>query len=91
MKDIIVGRVAEVIDPGTLDVEVTQVVRKNHDVYGRREKVRYNILQDRLRTWKDIRKKEFLEAILKGRGVMCLVIGRASDGRIEADVYALGL
>lgn len=90
MKDIIVGRVTDIIDPATLDVEVTQVVRKNHDVYRRKETVRFKILQDRLRVWKDIRKKEFLEAMLKGRGVMCLVIGRASDGRIEADVYALG-
>ncbi len=30
----------------------------------------------------------YIEALLKEKGVMCLVSGRDPQGRIEADVYA---
>jgi hypothetical protein len=90
MKDIIVGRVADVIDAETITLEVTQIVRNQNDKYGLQEKIRFKTLQHRLRTYGKIRTKGFAEALLKGNGVMCLVIGRDAHGSIEADVYALG-
>ncbi len=90
MKDIIIGRVTKVIDLETIDVEVTQIVRNRHHRYNPKEKIRFKSLQNKLETFKKIRTKRFVEAMLIGKGVMCLVIGRDPQGCIEADVYALG-
>ena len=90
MKDIIVGRVADVIDAETITLEVTQIVRNRYDKYEMQERIRFKTLQHRLRTFGKNRTKGFVEALLKGKGVMCLVIGRDAHGSLEADVYALG-
>jgi hypothetical protein len=90
MKDIIVGRVADVIDAETITLEVTQVVRNRYEKYEMQERIRFNTLQHRLRTLEKIRTKGFVESLLKGNWVMCLVIGRDAHGSIEADVYELG-
>jgi len=90
MKDIIVGCVTEVIDLETIKMEVTQIVRNNGHHYDIEEKVRFHGFEYRLQKWKAIPNKRFLEAILKGRGVMCLVGERDGQGYLEADVYPLG-
>ena len=79
MKDLIVGRVTEVIDQQTIGVEVTQIVRSRYLRYNAKEKIRFQTLQNRLNTLMKARTKGFIEALLKGKGVMCLVteIGRA--------------
>lgn len=89
MNDIVIGRVADVIDLETIDLEVTQIVRDRHDVYNSKENVRMKTFQHKLQSLRGIKNKGFFEALLKGRGVMCLIIGRDAHGRIEADVYVL--
>lgn len=89
MKDIIIGRVDNVIDFETIDVEVTQIVRSRHGVFKSKECVRLKTLHHGLRALKDIKNKGFIESMVKGKGVMCLVIGRDAHGCIEADVYVL--
>lgn len=89
MKDIIVGRVAEVIDAEIIDVEVTQVIRNRHDEYFQKEYIRAKAFLNGSSTYKNIKNKSFLEYQVKGKGVMCLVMGRDSHGCIEADVYTL--
>lgn len=90
MKDIIIGRVADVLDLETVDVEVTQIVRSNNGTYRPKENVRLKTLQHELHPVRGIRNIRFIEALLKGKGVMCLVIDRDARGSIEADVYTLG-
>lgn len=90
MKDIIVGRVTEVIDLKTLHVEVSQVVRNQSHTYASEENVRFHLLHNDPDTYREVRTKGFIEAILVGKGVMCLVRGRNPEGTVEADVYALG-
>jgi hypothetical protein len=90
MKDIIVGRVSDVIDAETITLQVTQVVRNRYGKYEKQEKIRFKTLQHSYRTFEKIGTKGFVEALLRGNGVMCLVIGRDAHGSIEADVYALG-
>lgn len=90
MKDIIVGRVTAVIDLETINVEVTQVVRNGGHHYYSEEKVRFHTLEYRLQKRRNVKHKGFLEAILKGKGVMCLVEERNAKGYLEADVYPLG-
>ena len=89
MKDIIIGRVGNVIDFETINVEVTQIVRSRQGVYNSEEKVRLKTLQHGLRSIKNIKNKRFIESMVKGKGVMCLIIGRDVHGCIEADVYVL--
>lgn len=89
MKDIIVGRVTEVIDLETINVEVTQIVRNICHQYDSEEKVRFHGFEYRLQKWNTFRNIQFLEAILKGKGVMCLVGERDAQGYLEADVYPL--
>lgn len=90
MKDIIVGRVTQVIDLETIQVEISQVVRNDSHYYASEEIVRLNSLQNKLDVYKKISTKGFIEATLVGKGVMCLVNGRNPEGTVEADVYALG-
>lgn len=90
MKDIIVGRVTDVIDLETIIVEVTRVIRNSGHHYEFEEKVRFHVLEYRLRKYRNWKDKKFLEDILKGKGVMCLVGERTSGGYLEADVYPLG-
>lgn len=89
MKDLIVGRVTEVIDFEIIDLEVTQIVRNNHDEYYDKEYIRAKALVNESNIYKNIQSKGFLEYLVKGKGVMCLVAGRDSLGCIEADVYPL--
>lgn len=90
MKDIIVGRVSDVIDAETITQEVTQVVQNRYDKYRMQERIRFKTLQQKFRAFGKNRSKRFVEVLLKGNGVMCLAIGRDVHGSIEADVYALG-
>lgn len=89
MKDLIVGRVTEVIDQETIGVEVTQIVRNRYLRYNAKEKIRFKTLQNRWNTLMKARTKGFIESLLKGKGVMCLVTGRSPDGYLEADVFSL--
>jgi hypothetical protein len=90
MKDLFVGLVTRVIDLETIRVEIRQIVRNKFDHYGTEEIIRFNSLQHRLDTYRKFTKKGFIEALLIGKGVMCLVNRRNSKGYLEADVYALG-
>jgi len=90
MKDILIGRVTDVLDLETIDVEVTQIVRNRYGEYNAKENVRFSILQHEMHPVKGIRNRKFIEVLLKGKGVMCLVNGRDARGCIEADVYSLG-
>lgn len=90
MKDIIVGRVTQVIDLETIQVEISQVVRNDSHYYASEEIVRLNSLQNKLDVYRKISTKGFIEATLVGKGVMCLVSRRNPEGTVEADVYALG-
>ena len=90
MKDVIVGRVTDVIDLETINVQVTQIVRNISHQYDSEEKVRFRGFEYRMQKWSAIPNKRFLNAILKGKGVMCLVGERDARGYLEADVYPLG-
>jgi hypothetical protein len=90
MKDIIVGRVTDVIDLETINVEVTQIVRNITHQYDSEEKVRFHGFEFSRNKWNAIPNKRFLNAILKRKGVMCLVGERDARGYLEADVYPLG-
>jgi tRNA A37 threonylcarbamoyladenosine biosynthesis protein TsaE len=90
MKDIIVGRVTAVIDLETINVEVTQIVRNAGHHYHSEETVRFHTLEYRLQKRRNVKNKGFLEAMLKEKGVMCLVWERDAHGYLEADVYPLG-
>lgn len=90
MKDIIVGLVKEVIDLKTISVEITQIVRNNSNAYDNIEKVVFKILQHELKPLININNLYYINHLLKGKGVMCLVNGRNTHGLIEADVYAFG-
>ena len=90
MKDIIVGCVKDVIDLRTIRVKVTQVVRNSGHRYRIEEKIRFHLLEYRLQKYRSGKNVRFLENLLKGKGVMCLVGERDGQGYLEADVYPLG-
>jgi hypothetical protein len=90
MKDLIVGRITNVIDTRRIAVEVMQVVRNYHHDYNAEEEIcikelRTNMLGALMRVSPNL----FLDPDLCGSGVMCLVQNRNSSGCIEADVYVL--
>lgn len=90
MKDIIVGCVKDVIDLRTIQVKVTRVVRNSGHRYRIEEKIRFHLLEYRLQKYRGGRNLRFLENLLKGKGVMCLISRRDPGGVLEADVYPLG-
>jgi hypothetical protein len=45
MKDIIVGRVTDVIDLETINLEVTQIVQNEGRHYNFEEKIRFHVLE----------------------------------------------
>jgi hypothetical protein len=90
MKDIIVGRVTDIIDLETISVKVTQIVRNLSNQYDSEEQVRFHGFEfHHWNMWNAIPNKRFLGAIPKGKRVMCLVGERDAQGRLEADVYPL--
>ena len=90
MKDLFIGLVTRVIDLETIQVEIRQIVRNRYGHYGAEETIRFHCLQNKLDTYKKFTAKGFIERMLVGKGVMCLVNGRNRKGYLEADVYALG-
>lgn len=90
MKDLIVGRITNVLDCQRIAVEVMQVVRNYHHDYDGEEEVHINELKtNMLGSLMRVSPNLFLEQDLAGSGVMCLVKNRHSSGCIEADVYVL--
>ncbi len=90
MKDIIVGRVSRVLDLETVAVEITKVVRHTGTPYHPQETVRIRSLEYRLQKWNRWTNVHFLDHMLTGKGVMCLVQERNAQGILEADVYPFG-
>jgi len=90
MKDIIVGRITDVIDLETINVKVIQIVRSIVHQFDSEEKVRFRgFAFHHLNMWHAIPNKRFLGGTLKGKRVMCLVGERDAQGCLEADVYPL--
>jgi len=90
MKDLIVGCVVDVIDLETIAVKVTQVVRNKNGSYNPKEIVQLETLHCGLNPVKNVKNLGYIEGLMKGKGVMCLVTGRNSHDCIKADVYAFG-
>jgi len=90
MKDIIMGRITDVIDFETINVEVTQIVRNIVHQYESEEKVRFHGFEYHpLKMWNSTPNKRFLGAIPEGKRVLCLVGKRDAQGYLEAIVYPL--
>ncbi len=90
MRDFIRGDVTQVVDGKTIEVKVTQIGRNNRYEYRGNERIHISEIKPFL----IVRKcgdawKPFLEQILLGKGITCLVHTRGPDGHIEGDVFLL--
>ena len=87
MADTIRGRVTDVVDGDTFDMEVTHADKKNTDEYNPEERVRIaGVDSPELDTEEGKKAKKSLEKKLSGKEVRCTVQTRDTYGRIVADV-----
>ncbi|MDH3258340.1 MAG: hypothetical protein OEM19_02615 [Deltaproteobacteria bacterium] len=90
MNDFIKGIVTNVIDGKTIEMDVTQIGRKNFFDYNKKEKVHVLGIRPFLyvinnhHSWKSL-----IEKILLGKGVTCVVNSRNADGEIAGEVFLL--
>lgn len=89
-NDFLIGNVLEILDDETFEMEVMRVGRKNRRAYGYEEKIHiHRLKQSEITTLIGPHPKPFLERMLKGKEVMCLVHSREPGGQIEADVFII--
>jgi hypothetical protein len=90
MKDFIRGSVKRIIDENSIEIEVTQIGRKNKYDYRGMEEVRVTDVKPFLISNKNgYCPKLVYEKILLGKDVTCLVDSRNSRGQIEGEVFLL--
>ena len=87
MNDILIGRVADVIGPETICLDV-QIVSGQTAAYGSREQVRLN-RGERSSQLGSMNRVSTAGALVTGNGVACMVHGRDTRGDLAADVYLL--
>lgn len=90
MRDFIRGCVKNVIDERSIEVEITQLGNRNRHTYRARERIHIAEIKPFLILKKNgYRWKPFLEKMLLGKEVSCLVNSRNPGGKIEADIFLL--
>jgi endonuclease YncB( thermonuclease family) len=87
-RDLIIGRVINVVDGDTFQMKVAMVGRNNRSKYGSTEYVRIDELKpvDSVSLTGE-RSKPILSKILKDRKITCVVNSRREDGMIEGVVF----
>lgn len=88
MKDILIGRIADIVEPETICLDV-QIVSGHAGTYRSREQVRLNRLERRSQLG-TMNRVHSIGELVRGNGIVCLIYGRDVRGEIEADVYLLG-
>lgn len=90
MRDFLRGYVMSVFDENAIEVEITHTGNKNRGTYNGKETIHITEIKPFLLLKKNgYRWKPFLEKMLLGKEVSCLVNSRTPEGEIEADVYLL--
>lgn len=90
MNDIIGGPVTNVIDGNTVELKVTRIGRRENGQYAGEERIRVKEIKPLLWVEQNDRdRKPFIEMILLGRDVTCLVSHRSPEGYIEGDLFLL--
>lgn len=89
-KDFLIGNVRYVLDGQTFDMEVTRTGKKNCYNYDLVERVHIHRLKaTELVSLIGPQTQPFLERMLTGNEVMCLVHSKNGNGQIEADVFII--
>lgn len=90
MNDFIGGNVKNVIDGDTVELKVTRIGGNENIQYGEEEKIRIKEIKPLL--WVEQNghgRKPFIEMILLGKDVTCLVSNRNREGFIEGVLFLL--
>ncbi|MDH3257993.1 MAG: hypothetical protein OEM19_00820 [Deltaproteobacteria bacterium] len=90
MRDFLRGCVMSVLDGNAIEIEITHTGNKNRGTYNGIETIHITEIKPFLLLKKNgYRWKPFLEKMLLGKEVSCLVNSHTPGGEIEADVYLL--
>lgn len=90
MRDVLLGRVENVIDEETFQLDIIQMVRNTPREYEFKEKIRIKRIECKdnllLKYRNPLKEKN---SDLFGRRVMCLTLDRDPSGFIESDVLVI--